>query len=78
MAENDVETITEAPSDFIRDIVRADLAAGHLGDVDAAVGAGTKPVGAEQPARTGHRPQLPTLGGDGIRRGVPGLHGYGR
>ena len=33
MAENDVETITEAPSDFIRDIVRADLAAGRHAEI---------------------------------------------
>jgi len=33
LAENDVETITEAPSDFIRDIVRADLAAGRHAEI---------------------------------------------
>ncbi|MFP6735661.1 MAG: glutamine--tRNA ligase/YqeY domain fusion protein [Rhodospirillales bacterium] len=33
MAENDVETITEAPSDFIRDIVRADLTAGRHAEI---------------------------------------------
>ena len=42
-------------------VERADLAAGHLGDVDAAVRAGAKAVGAEQPTRRGEPAQLPAL-----------------
>ena len=52
----------------------ADLAAGHLRDVDAAVGAGAQTVGAEQPARRGE-PLQPPAGRD-VRqrcRGVAAL-----
>ena len=41
------------------DIERADLAAGHLRDIDAAVRAGAQTVGAEQPAGRGEPFQAP-------------------
>ena len=49
------------------DVERADLAAGHLRDVDAAVGAGAQTVGAEQPAgwrcsASGASPRRPSGG----------------
>ena len=47
------------------DIERADLAAGHLRDVDPAVGAGPQTVGAEQPAGRGESLQAPALGEGG-------------
>ena len=51
------------------DVEGADLAAGHLRDVDAAVGAGAQTVGAEQPAGWGAALQGPPRLGD--LRGVP-------
>ncbi len=44
------------------DVEGADLAAGHLCDVDPAVRAGPQTVGAEQPARRGEPLQAPALG----------------
>ena len=55
------------------DVERADLAAGHLRDVDAAVGAGAQTVGAEQPAGRGAALQGPAVGDlRAVRRCVPG------
>ncbi|GAB2995080.1 hypothetical protein GCM10027213_02230 [Mycobacterium bourgelatii] len=45
-----------------RHVERADLAAGHLGDVDAAVGTRAQTVGAEQPTGRGEPGQGPALG----------------
>ena len=47
------------------DIERADLAAGHLRDVDPAVGTGPQAVGAEQPAGRGESLHVPALGEGG-------------
>ena len=44
------------------DVERADLTAGDLRDVDAAVRAGTQAVGAEQPAGRGDAVEPPALG----------------
>ena len=56
-----------------RQIQRADLAAGHLCDVDTSVGTGTQTVRAEQSARCGEVVQPPALGGGGVGRGIPGI-----
>ena len=55
------------------EIQRADLAAGHLRDVDASVGSGAQTVRAEQPAGRGEPLEPPAVGGGGVRRGVPGV-----
>ena len=66
-------TVSTCP---VLEIERADLAAGHLRDVDAPVGTGTQTVRAEQPARCGEAVQPPALGGGRVGRGVPGVQ-YG-
>ena len=44
------------------DVEGADLATGHLRDVDPAVGAGAQAVGTEQPTRRGEPLHAPALG----------------
>ena len=55
------------------EVQRADLAAGHLRDVDAPVGTGAQTVGAEQSTRRGEALQPPALGGGGVGCDVPGV-----
>ena len=55
-------TVSSRP---VLEIQCADLAAGHLRDVDAAVGTGAQTVGAEQPAGRGEPLESPALGDGG-------------